>query len=151
MCVFLLWYSYDFTRLHNLRPWFCNSLIWSHNLWVEFCTNAIHNALFLFHQVPITAGWTRVVWCERFTSWHIYTCLVGLTQNTGQWLAFRTSTYQWAQCYWTSVIWRELITTKPCATAKKQYKYKLEPTDWKRSLLWSKQQPSLFFCKLNSE
>ena len=58
--------SHRVSRLHNLLSWFGNAfpLIRSHLLWGEFnafsAANAIHNSPFLFHLVPITAGWTEV-------------------------------------------------------------------------------------------
>ena len=58
----------DFSRFYNLHPWYWNFLVYSflssvENLaFVHFAAAvANHNNLaFLFHQVPITAGWTEV-------------------------------------------------------------------------------------------
>ena len=70
-----------------------------------------YNLAFSFHQVPITAGLTEAAWYERLAK-HLYTW-------PAAWLEQRAvthpSTNQARRCL-TSVIWRELVTTRPCAT-----------------------------------
>ena len=74
------------------------TLTWSHLLWGEFsafsAANAVHNFFqFLFHQVPITAGWTEAVWYERFlpnTYTHQLTSVI-----FGNWLIFHVLPLVW--------------------------------------------------------
>ena len=80
MCMFIVLISpsAEFSRLHNLHPWYRNSLLYglissgensAHFLQLMTYHNAISHFTILhfsFHQVPITAGWTEAVWYERF-------------------------------------------------------------------------------------
>ena len=77
-----------------------------------------YNLAFSFHQVPITAGWTKEAWYERLAQ-HLYTWPTA-------WLEHRSPirvgpTNRAPRCLkLTSVIWRELVTTLPCATMKEE-------------------------------
>ena len=58
---------------YNSHPWYWNtffSLISSGENSVFAHSGAAvanqHNVSFLFHQVPITAGWAEAVWNEKF-------------------------------------------------------------------------------------
>ena len=68
----------EFGRLHNLHPWYWNSLLYGlissgeREFSAFSAPNAIHNSQFSFHQVPITAGWAKAVWDEKFAR-HLYT------------------------------------------------------------------------------
>ena len=76
MCMFIVWYPIEFSRLHNLHPWYWNSLL--HGL-ISSGENSAHFLQLLpftilhcwFHQVPITAGWTEAAWYERLAQ-HLY-------------------------------------------------------------------------------
>ena len=67
MCLFIVWYPLQFSRLNNLHPWYQNSLIYSLSLsgknsaFVHFAAAIAnhYNSAFSFHQVLITAGWTE--------------------------------------------------------------------------------------------
>ena len=93
------------------------SLIQSRLLWREFtaysASNAIHNLHFSFHQVPITAGWTEAAWYERLDQ-HLYIWLAARLKHRSP-----IHGTNWAQHCLTSVVWRELVTTRPCATLTK--------------------------------
>ena len=119
ICVFIVWYPFEFSRLHNIYSWYWNSLLYSlicsgENSAFAHIAAAIanyYNWIFLFDQVPITAGWTEAAWYERFAR-HLY--MVGsMTQSP----VTQPST-DWARRCLTSVIWRELVTTQPCAAIR---------------------------------
>ena len=63
-----------FSRLHNLHPWYWNSLYslisGENSAFVHFAADVAnhYNLAFLFHQVPITAGWTEVVKYDACTN-----------------------------------------------------------------------------------
>ena len=72
----MFFYSLIFNRLHNLHPYlypYWNSLLysfissWEKSAFVHFAAAIAshYNLAFLFHRVPITAGWTEVAWYER--------------------------------------------------------------------------------------
>ena len=65
-------------------------------------TAKYYNLGFLFHQLPITAGWTEAVWYERLAQ-HLYTWLAAWLEH-GSPVQVLTS----APCCLTSVIWWEL-------------------------------------------
>ena len=62
--MFIVWYPIEFSRLHNLHPWYWNSLLYG---LISSGENSAHFLQLLpftilhssFHQVPITAGWTE--------------------------------------------------------------------------------------------
>ena len=68
--MFIVWYPREFSILHILHPWYCNSLLYSI---ISSRENSAHFLQltpftilqFSFHQVPITARWTEAVWNEK--------------------------------------------------------------------------------------
>ena len=62
--MFIVGYSFEFSRLHNLHPWYWNSHLYR---LISSGENSSHFLQLLpftilhcsFHQVPITAGWTE--------------------------------------------------------------------------------------------
>ena len=123
MCMFIVWYPLEFSRLHNLHPWYWNSLL--HGL-ISCGENSAHFLQlisftilhFSFHQVPITAGCAEAAWYDRFnyqTSLHMAGSLTRAPVSN-------PSTNR-ARCCLTSVIWRELVTTRPCATMSELGKF----------------------------
>ena len=80
MCMFIVWYPLEFSRLHNLHLWYWNSLLQSlissgeDSTFAHFAAAIAnhYNLAFSFHQVPITAGWTEAAWYERLAQ-YLYT------------------------------------------------------------------------------
>ena len=96
MCVFIVWYPHEFSRLHNLHPRYWNSLLYS---LISSGENSAHFLQLMpftctilqlsFHQVPITAGWAEAVRNEKL-AWHFYTWpAVGIEPQTF---------WSWVQC-----------------------------------------------------
>ena len=112
--MFIVWCPIEFSRLHNLHPWYWNSLLYC---LISCGENSVHFLQLMpftvlhvsFHQIPITAGWTEAAWYERLAQ-HSYTW-------PAAWRALVThpSSNQAWRCL-TSVFWWELVTTRPCAT-----------------------------------
>ena len=76
MCVSIVWYPREFSRLYNLHPLYWNSLlcglISSGENSAYFLQLMPFTILqFLFHKVPITTGWAEVVYNETF-AWQSY-------------------------------------------------------------------------------
>ena len=101
MCMFIVWYSSQVSRLHNLHPWYWNSLLYclisSWERSVHFLQLMPFTILqFSFQQVPITTGWAEAVWNEKF-AWHFYTWLaVGIEpQSFWSWVQHPI---HWATC-----------------------------------------------------
>ena len=61
--MFIVWYPIEFSILHNLHPWYWNSLIRSHLLWGEF---SAFSAAIAIHNSPlfIPPG-THHCWVDR--------------------------------------------------------------------------------------
>ena len=107
MCMFIAWYPLEFSRLHNLCPWYWNSLMGSHLLWGEFwafsAANAIHKSPFFVspgtHHCWVDRGgmiWEAcptplrmaAVWLEHRSPIHVLTRLsiAELQWSDGNWL-----------------------------------------------------------------
>ena len=75
--MFIVRYPIEFSRLHNLHPWYWNTLLYG---LISSGKNSAHFLQplpfpilhFLFHQVSITAGWTEAELFERLAQ-HLYT------------------------------------------------------------------------------
>ena len=141
MCMFIVWYPIEFSRLHNLHPLYWNSLLYG---LISSGENSAHFLQLLpftilncsFHQVPITAGWTELeaAWYEILAQ-HLYTWPATWASVT------HPSTNRARHCL-TPVIWRELVTTRPCATGKwPTYCYRVWPAFGK----------SQYFLRLKAE
>ena len=67
MCMFIVWYPIEFSRVHDLHPWYWNSLIRSHLLWGEFSAFSVADAI---HNSPlfIPPG-THHCWVDRGSIW----------------------------------------------------------------------------------
>ena len=65
----IIWNPREFSRLYNLHSWYWNSLLWG---LISSEENSAHFLqlmpfaifFFLFHQVPITAGWAECNVCN---------------------------------------------------------------------------------------
>ena len=95
------------------------SLIRSHLLWGELsvfsAANSIHNSSFFVPPGPtvgITVGWIEMIWEACPTPLH-------MTGSVTPALVTHPSTNR-ARHYLTSVIWLELVTTRPCTTTKQE-------------------------------
>ena len=82
-----VWYPREFSRLHNLQPWYWNSLLYvlisSGKKSAHFLQLMLFTILqLLSHEVPITVGWAEAVWNEKFAR-HFYTWpAVGIEPQT---------------------------------------------------------------------
>ena len=80
MCVFIVWYPLEFSRLHTIYTWYWNSLLYNlissgeKSAFAQFAPAIAnhYNLAFSFHQVPITAGWRLTAWYEKLAQ-HLYT------------------------------------------------------------------------------
>ena len=87
---FLVWYSLEFSRLHNLHPWYWNSLLFSYSLLFLSPLGRIHSIFWQLmpfailhlssHQVPITDRWAEAAWYEKFAQ-HFYTWPAGWLEH----------------------------------------------------------------------
>ena len=117
VCLYqVVWYPLEFSRPHNLHPWYWNSLLCNLISSGKNSAHFLQLMLFtilqlLFHQVPITAVLTEVAWYERL-AWHLYTW-------SAAWLVHRSPIEVLTGCHLTSVMWQELHTTRPYATKAK--------------------------------
>ena len=109
----IVWYPLEFSRLHNLHPWYSNPYMVSsplgriHHVSVA---NAIHNSPFIF----VPPG-THHCWVDRGGMiWEAFPTPLHMAGSVTQAPVTHPSTNR-ARCCLTSVIWRELVTTWPCA------------------------------------
>ena len=115
MCMFTVWYPIEFSRLHNLHPWYYNSVLYG---LISSGENSVHFLQQLpftilhcsFHQVPITAGWTEAAWYKKACPTPLH-----MAGNVTRASVTHPRTNRARHCL-ASVIWRELVTTRPCAT-----------------------------------
>ena len=116
MWMFIVWYPPEFSRLQKYTPaaviGTLSYSVSSHLRRIQHLRTLIHAAIanhynlaFSFHQVPITAGWTKAAWFERLAQ-HLYTWPTRTLEHQSP---------NRAQRYSTSVIWLPLATTLPCA------------------------------------
>ena len=86
---------------------------WENSAFAHFATAIAnhYNSAFSFHQVPITAGLTEAAWYERLAQ-HLYTWPVAWLDRAA---VTHPSSNRARRCL-TSVISRELVTIRPCAT-----------------------------------
>ena len=123
--MFVVWYLCDFNRLHNLHPWYWNSLLYSLNsgenaAFAHFAaaTANHYNLAFSFHQVLIIAAWTEVAWYVWVDLPDTSTHGRQRESNSDQWLVvIHPSTNRARRCL-TSLVWRKLVTTQPCAITR---------------------------------
>ena len=118
MCMFKVRYPIEFSRLHNLHPWYWNSLLYNlmSYLWGEFSAFSAATAI---HNSPIfVPPDTHRCWVDRGGMiWEAWPTPLHMVDSVTQAPVTHPSTNQAQRCL-TSVIWRELITTRPCAIWK---------------------------------
>ena len=111
MCTFIVWYTIEFSRLHNLHSWYWNSLLYdlissgeNSAHFLQLMPFTILHSPFYFHQILITAGWTEAAWYQRLAQ-HLHT-------RPAAWREHRSP----IQVVLTGL---ELVTTRPCAITQR--------------------------------
>ena len=117
MYVFIVWYSREFSRLHNLHPSYWNSLLYGLiAFWGEFSAFSAVNSIDNFHNFRSTR-YPSLLGGQRRHDMLREACPTPLHMAGSVTRAPVTHPCpKRAQHCLTSVIWRELVTSQLCAT-----------------------------------
>ena len=118
MSLHTVWYPLEFSRLHNLHPWYWNSLLY--RLISSGANSAVHTLLQLYNSPSlqfsfiVTPG-TRYCRVDRGSMiWETCPTPLHMAGSMARAPVTHPSTNDVPHCS-TSVIWQELFTTRPYA------------------------------------
>ena len=122
--MFIVWYPSEFSRLHNLYPWYWNSLLYSlissgeNSAFAHFAAAIVdhYNLDFSFTRYPSLLGGQRLYDMRGLPDNSTHSRQ--RDSNTSQWhVVIHLSTNQAWHCL-TLMIGQELVTIRPCATIR---------------------------------